>query len=63
MTERDRNLTQERRQSAAREQLTATTDENTIELTEQELRRVAGGPKQIDYQKYFLPTIRVSSYY
>jgi hypothetical protein len=43
MTERDRSLTQDRRQSVAPEQLTATSDENTIALTEQELRRVSGG--------------------
>ena len=42
-----------------RDQLTTTTDESKIELTEQELRRVGGGLK---YLKYNLTDAPISSY-
>jgi hypothetical protein len=45
--------------SSLRDQLTATTDESKIELTEQELRRVGGGWK---FLKYDVREAPISSY-
>jgi hypothetical protein len=54
-------MTSNKPKLSLRDQLTATTtDESKIELTEQELRRIAGGPKPMEYFYLRLPQIYVS---